>query len=104
MSLKLRVKGIGLSSLLALLVILPPCDCRLDIFLLTLLGTAAKQQNQTFTILAKVDPVTGAEIQLVFEYAGPKTLYVRKVACDIRMIAVAVFAAAGAFRSSNHCE
>ena len=48
--------------------------------LLTLLTTAAEQYDDRIAVLAKIDPVSRAKVDLPLEYAGAHTLYRREVA------------------------
>src|SRR5580658_4339189 len=78
--LKLRVNGTEVASFLALLVVLPASDGGLDVSLLALFETTAQQQNQPVAILAKINAVARAEVQLVFENPGSNAFNVREVA------------------------
>ena len=47
--------------------------------LLALLGATAKHNNQAFSVLPEINPVTGPEVDSVFEYSRTNTLNVRKI-------------------------
>jgi len=52
---------------------------RLNVFTLAFLRAAADQNDKAFAILAEVNPVSRAEIDLVFEYAGSHAFGVREI-------------------------
>jgi hypothetical protein len=43
-------------------IVLPSCDCAVDVFLLVPLGAAAKQNYQDLAILAEVNSIARTEI------------------------------------------
>ena len=47
--------------------------------LLALLRTAAQEDDESVTVLAKVNAVAWAEIELVFEDPGPDALNIREI-------------------------
>jgi hypothetical protein len=75
--------------------------CR-NIPVLALLRAAADQDRKPLSVLAEVDAVAGAKINLVFENAATDTLDVRKIYCSSRVSAMATLATAIASKLANH--
>ena len=59
---------------LSAFVVGPACLRGSDVLLLAFLGAATDQNDDAVAILAEVDAVTGAEVDLVFKDAGTDTL------------------------------
>jgi len=69
--------------------------------LLPLFRTATNEDHKMFAILAEVDPIAGAEVDLVLENVGANALAFEKFPCSIRASAIVTFAAAAASPSSQ---
>jgi hypothetical protein len=69
---------------------------------LALFRAAAKQDDKCLAVLAEVNAVAGAELELVFEHSGTDALDIREITERDPVTAVAIFAAASVFRLSNH--
>ena len=57
----------------------PSIPSRCDVFILAFLGPAADQDDETRSIPPKIDAVTGAKINSVFEHARADALGIRQV-------------------------
>jgi hypothetical protein len=76
---------------------------RRDIAVLPFLGAATDQDHKAFAVLAEIDAVAGAEINLVFENTRADALGVGQVApFDPRQGYIVTLAAAIASSPSNH--
>jgi len=64
----------------SLLVILPPGQCGLNVFPLTLFRSAANKDYKPLAIFAEVNPVAWTKINPVLIHAGPNALGVGKIA------------------------
>jgi hypothetical protein len=65
---------------LASFVVLPIGDRRVDVALLPLLRSAGQQDKQWLPVARKIDPISRAEIDLVFQHALADGFYVGKIA------------------------
>jgi len=63
-----------------LFVVLPPRQCRLDIFLLAFFRAASDQDHQPIAIFAEVNSIARAKINPVFVNTVPNALSVGKIA------------------------
>jgi hypothetical protein len=88
--------------LLPSFVILPGGDRGADVALLSLLRAATQQDNERFAVLAEINPVTGPKSSLYSKTPDPTDSTFEKFPSEIRVTAVVTFAAASAFRLSNH--
>lgn len=68
------------SLLFSQFVVLPVGDGGIDIALLALLGTAAKQDNEMRAVLAEINPVAWTKIDPQFGHAGSEPFDIRHVA------------------------
>jgi hypothetical protein len=70
------------STLLSLssLIFFPNCPGVLDVFLLTFFYATAKQDDESISILAKIDAISGAEIYPAFENACADTFGIGQIA------------------------
>src|SRR5262245_23376948 len=100
-SLNGRVRGILDLAFLAILVVLPAILRSLDVPLLTLLRSTAKQYDDFAPVLAKVHAVARPEIHLQLECARADTFRIRSVAHTRRVSATVILAAAGASSPLN---
>ena len=81
-------------SLTTQLVVLPQCDGGCDVPLLALLRSAPEQDYHAVAILAKVNPVTWAEVDGVFVNSKSTPLTLEKFPCPSRVTATVTLAAA----------
>jgi hypothetical protein len=73
-----------------------------DVAGLPLLGPATDQDDKALAVVAKIDAVAGAKINLVFENARAYALGVGQIPPSIRVRAIVTLAAAMASNPSNH--
>jgi hypothetical protein len=66
--------------LFSALIFLPVDESGADFLRLAFLRATSEQDHQTLAVLAKIDPVTWAEIDPLFEQAGSDAFNVREVA------------------------
>jgi hypothetical protein len=58
---------------------LPAFASQRNIVLLTLLGAAAEQDNDPFSVFSEVNPVAWAEIDAAFKDPAADSLYIREI-------------------------
>jgi len=83
-------------------VIGPAHLSRCNVVVLPFLGPATDQDHKALAVLAKIDAVAGAKINLVFENALSYALGVGQVTRSIRVRAIVTLAAAMVSSPSNH--
>jgi hypothetical protein len=85
------------------LFVLAPCGLGiLDILVLSFLGAATKQDDKPITILAEINSVAWAEVDLVFRYAFTNGLIEDVLPPARRSKATVTLVAAATSRPSNH--
>jgi len=80
---------------------LPTGKGHIDVLLLALRGASAKQNDQSVSVLAEIDAVSGTETNPAFKHSGTEPLTFEKLPWASRVRAMATLAAACAFRRSN---